>query len=316
MIKNTNHLSIHLLLTLIFITIHTHSFSADKNAYAAPYDSDSAACAAYSSEDDDYSSSEDEEEGNKKDITYSQTAAQRTTVLSLEQSIKQLSIKEPRKRKTPNTTAAAQQDDELASQLQRNLVITSSRQKPYATKPPAPNKDCFICIPCFYRFTTEDAYHEHMTTEHPTIMDDDTQHNFPEAHKRRLCISGTGTDEKKITRKSCVNTCENCCEQFSSRKEIDQHVGQCAKTSEFFRCKEPGCNKTFYTKKRLESHKNSHEKTYICTICNKSFSRHSQLEKHFTTHTGEKNHTCATCGKSFFYRSSLSMHMKSSHKAV
>ncbi|XP_029644715.1 zinc finger protein 436-like [Octopus sinensis] len=49
------------------------------------------------------------------------------------------------------------------------------------------------------------------------------------------------------------------------------------------------------------------DKTAVCNICGKIFSRHN-LERHKRTHRGEKLFTCLTCDRSFSQKSHLTVH--------
>lgn len=56
---------------------------------------------------------------------------------------------------------------------------------------------------------------------------------------------------------------------------------------------------------------------YICSTCNKAFSRPSSLRIHSHSHTGEKPYKCpqAGCGKAFSVRSNMKRHERGCHAA-
>lgn len=57
---------------------------------------------------------------------------------------------------------------------------------------------------------------------------------------------------------------------------------------------------------------------YVCTTCNKAFSRPSSLRIHSHSHTGEKPYKCPQpgCGKAFSVRSNMKRHERGCHASA
>ncbi|XP_061925351.1 zinc finger protein 568-like isoform X4 [Entelurus aequoreus] len=55
---------------------------------------------------------------------------------------------------------------------------------------------------------------------------------------------------------------------------------------------------------------NAGEKTFICSVCAKSFGENFKLIRHMRTHTGEKPFICSNCGKKFSRKETMLSHMK------
>nr|XP_057938329.1 oocyte zinc finger protein XlCOF8.4-like [Doryrhamphus excisus] len=62
--------------------------------------------------------------------------------------------------------------------------------------------------------------------------------------------------------------------------------------------------------KHSESSKKKTAKHFNCSLCQKGFSRRSNLTRHMTTHTGEKPFGCSDCGKRFTLKANMQSHMR------
>ncbi|XP_026482559.1 zinc finger and SCAN domain-containing protein 31-like [Ctenocephalides felis] len=61
------------------------------------------------------------------------------------------------------------------------------------------------------------------------------------------------------------------------------------------------CNKTFTRKTNLKQHKMIHtgERPFSCEICNKTFTTKRPLKEHRMLHTGDRPYECKICHKTF-----------------
>ena len=121
-------------------------------------------------------------------------------------------------------------------------------------------------------------------------------------------------DHKKTHDKNYVRPCFNChlcSKNFCNRYILDchikaEHLGQ----KKSYLCSV--CGKSFTTRHSLAEHSNAHTgaKPHVCDLCGKGFTYESALRDHKFTHANNKQFVCNLCNKSFNQRSGLKMHLR------
>ncbi|XP_060078819.1 biorientation of chromosomes in cell division protein 1-like 1 [Ylistrum balloti] len=71
-----------------------------------------------------------------------------------------------------------------------------------------------------------------------------------------------------------------------------------------------------HTKRVHEGWKSPNQKIFICSVCEKRFTKKYHVDRHMLIHTGEKPHKCIDCGRCFNNKSNLMSHIQLVHKKL
>jgi len=130
-------------------------------------------------------------------------------------------------------------------------------------------------------------------------------------------IEGTAGVDSSFSSEDRIFRCEEegCLREFSSKRNLVDHIRghHCGEKPHV--CGHPGCGKSFLRPAHLTIHYRIHtgEKPFICPIphCRKRWNQKSALKQHMRSHTGEKPFQCPECLKRFSTSSSCKRHLTS-----
>ena len=116
-------------------------------------------------------------------------------------------------------------------------------------------------------------------------------------------------------KRATIRKCSLCSENFSSQKELNDHVAVRHKYK--FLCSDRMCGKTFRSAQSLKKHKLHHgEMTFLCQVCRAKFPFASNLSNRQALHSQENNFVCSypKCGRKYKTKPELNRHYNYRHK--
>jgi len=182
-----------------------------------------------------------------------------------------------------------------------------------------------ICNICNNSYLYEKAFHNHMKSHEknqsfPKDSDLSCQHcNIIFQDETNFNVH---MNEKHLDHLSC----DLCPMKFTFKEMLEEH-----KTKDHFNVQCVACDINFDSENLLQNHNLEHHENsgdpchicgkhvkrssmanhvkmvhngenmrkHLCNICGNAYKTKTDLDRHYTKHTGQKHYTCSTCGKSY-----------------
>ena len=164
----------------------------------------------------------------------------------------------------------------------------------------------FVCDICKFSFNYEKSYYKHLK-KHDIFICTKCKDSFDNEEELKKHIEVD--HRKKVRQKYPIDrevNCDECEEVFDNLNKLAVHNKE-KHGIEGDPC--PICGK--YLKRssmrnHIEKvHNSDKAKKYTCEECGKVYKTKTDLDTHYTKHTGEKLYTCPTCGKSYRFWNGL-----------
>uniref|UniRef100_A0A673W9K0 C2H2-type domain-containing protein n=1 Tax=Salmo trutta TaxID=8032 RepID=A0A673W9K0_SALTR len=176
---------------------------------------------------------------------------------------------------------------------------------------PKPRKS-YSCLDCGKEFPCPSKLQRHLLThtgERPCFCSDCgksfTREEHLKTHQRFHCSNGEGSPSISGDPEQAKNCCLDYTYLHTLKSHELKHTGE-----KSYKCSV--CEKSFNQKGNLNQHMLVHtgEKPFSCSVCGKCFTQKANLTAHQLSHTGEKPFSCSICRKGFTQKAYLKQHQK------
>ncbi|KAL4240680.1 hypothetical protein ACF0H5_001471 [Mactra antiquata] len=172
----------------------------------------------------------------------------------------------------------------------------------------------YLCKICNQKCNSKSGCKAHTRSHEKSATDVSSEENVYQCKTCQKCFRSQATlDRHDLTMHAEGEiqsyACDQCKKIFSSEHFLAKHK----ETVHFkqFICSHNNCRKCFPSKKKLNSHMQSHvDRNFMCNICGRMFNSKSNFLKHLSIHDTERKHECGVCNKTFKTKDVLSKHKR------